>query len=95
MLQVYSHHDIPWILVSGQPSSAASRAFGALRHEGGFPLCRLTESEQRLVLREIAEHAFARVPKATAQKLLSVPTRLLKRRLTRWLPFHVQSPQAG
>ena len=95
VLQVYSHHDIPWILVSGQPSSAASRAFGALRHEGGFPLCRLTESEQRLVLREIAKHAFARVPKATAQKLLSVPTRLLKRRLTRWLPFHVQSPQAG
>ena len=95
MLQVYSHRDIPWILVRGQPTCAATQAFGVLRHEGGFPLCRLTETEQRLVLREIAEHEFARVPKATARKLLSVPTRLLKGRLTRWFSFPAQVPEAG
>ena len=95
MLQVYSQRDIPWILVRGQPTCAATQAFGVLRHEGGFPLCRLTESEQRHVLREIADHELARIPKATAQKLLSVPTRLLKGRLTRWFSFRAQSPQAG
>ena len=95
MLQVYSHRDIPWILVRGQPTCAATQAFGALRHEGGFPLSRLTQSEQRLVLHEIAEHEFARVPKATARKLLSGPTRLLKGRLTRWFSFRTQSPEVG
>lgn len=95
VLQVYSHRDIPWILVQGQPTSAATRAFGVLRHEGGFPMSRLIESEQRLVLREIAEHEFARIPKATAQRLLSVPTRLFKGRLTRWFSFRAQAPMAG
>ena len=95
MLQVYSRRDIPWILVRGQPTSAATRAFGVLRHEGGFPICRLTASERRLVLREIAEHEFARVPKATAQKLLSEPTKVLKGRITRWFSFRAQFPEAG
>jgi hypothetical protein len=92
MLQVYSHRDIPWILVHGQPSAIAERTFGLMRHEGGFPASRLTESEHRVVMREIRDHEFARIPKATAQRLLSTPARTLKGRLTRWLPLRVAFP---
>jgi hypothetical protein len=92
MLQVYSRRDIPWILVEGQPSAAARRTFGAMRHEGGFPVSRLTDSEHHVVMREIRDHEFARIPKATAQRLLSTTARTLKGRLTRWLPLRVTFP---
>jgi hypothetical protein len=92
MLQVYSHRDIPWILAPGQPPVGAIRAFGALRHEGGFPLSSLTDSERRMVLGEIHDNAFARVPKSTAKRLLSTVTRQRNGRSTRWFPFRLVSP---
>jgi hypothetical protein len=86
VLQVYSIADIPWLLLPGQPDPATNALFGDMRHEGSFPKSRLSDSEQRFVLREIREHGFARIPKATARTLLSFPPRTLRGRLTRWLP---------
>ena len=92
MLQIYSNSDIPWILVQGQPTASAERAFGEMRHEGSFSFSRLSDSEQRFVMREIRENEFARIPQSTAKRLLSTPTRMLKGRLTRWLPFRKATP---
>ena len=86
MLQVYSIADIPWILLFGQPNPATNALFGAMRHEGSFSTSRLTDSEQRFVLREIHDQGFARIPKATARVLLAFPPRTLRGRLTRWIP---------
>jgi hypothetical protein len=40
-------------------------------------------------MRELRAHAFASLPSATAQRLLSTPCRAFDGRLTRWLPLRI------
>ena len=87
LLQIYSPQCAPWLIIDGQPSCQAVASYGALRLEGSFQVGRLTESERRVVLREMATLSYARVPAATARRLMALsPIRKMKRRLTRWLP---------
>src|SRR5688572_9548968 len=86
LLQIYSHRCLPWLIISGQPSHEAV-SYGALRLEGSFQADRLTDSERRVVLREISALSYARVPAVTALRLMGPSsTRQVNRRLSRWLP---------
>jgi len=86
LLQIYSPVCPPWLIIAGQPTGEALGAYGALRLEGSFQLERLTDSERRLVSRELAALTYARVPATTALRLMArSPIRQMRRRLTRWL----------
>lgn len=90
LLQIYSPHGPPWLIVSGQPSHAAVSTFGALRLEGSFQLELLTDSERGVVLRELNALTYARVPASTALRLMArSPIRQVRRRLTRWLATRI------
>ena len=90
LLQIYSPQCPPWLIVNGQPSPAAVSAFGILRLEGSFQLALLTECERRVVLGELHDQTYARVPASTALRLMArSPIRQLRRRLTRWLATRI------
>lgn len=92
LLQIYSAQSSPWLITEGQPSHMALACYGTLRLEGSFQLDRLTATEHRIIVREIARLSFALVPESTALRLMArTPIRQLKRRLTRWLPTRLST----
>jgi hypothetical protein len=92
LLQIYSAQSAPWLITEGQPSGAALDCYGTLRLEGSFQMDRLTVTEHRIIVCEIARLSFALVPKSTALRLMArTPIRQFKGRLTRWLPTRLST----